>query len=800
MRKERIERIKKKMTRVASIVLSVLMLACFIIPTAITPTEVMADSTLAAPSTSKTITEVPDENGEYTLSLGVTGAASSTSTTTSKTVDIVLVLDVSGSMGDALSDDDYEYTIISSSNMNRDGEYYVLVNDEYVQLSYHSGHGGGYGGTPSYWYYTYNGREVTVSTNTTIIYARTQVSNKLDALKTAVTNFINTAASSSGASNINISIVKFAGYKRNSIGDNTYYEDGYEYNYSQIVKGLTNVSTGSSSLLEALDELDYGGATSADYGMQHASTVLQNSTADSKYVIMFTDGEPNHDYNFDSDVADDTIEASKSLKDSGTTVYTVGVLSGANPDDTSTDINKYMNYVSSNYPNATSLSRGGTGSNQGYYQAATSADSLNSIFQNIITTITTTEVYTNVSITDTLSNYVELADNMSFDETGVATSGATLTITNTDGDPVSVEDAGNPSWSLVKNEDGTLTAKFGDDYTLIEGYTYTISFKVKATQAAYDKANEDGVSTVAKSGYTVDTTALPSNTECKVNYTVSKTTGSTTTSESGEDSIPTPSFYVPVSQLSLSKIWGDGADNHTTDSDKVTLTITRGTGVDATTSTVELGTSDWTDTVNVLAGPDGVSFKVEETAGPDYYDATYEYSSDDMNYETGSTIELIGWNSQVGYFKVTNNRQTAKVTIKKIVDGNFGDLSKTFSFTYQLNDGEQYTFSLGHNGTKILQDIPVGTQITITESDADKYTVTANLNNSATDTDISETKSYTFTVSDTTDDTVVITNSREVTPDTGTDIDSTPYIVMFSVAAIGAVAYIVMKKRKGYNS
>lgn len=291
-----------------------------------TPAVTAVGTELSAPATSKTITQLPDSNGEYTLSLGVTGAATSSSETQSKTVDIVLVLDVSGSMDEDLTS--YSYTALSGTPTNSNGEYYVLVNGEYVRARYSTRY--------QYWFYTTTGNRQQRVEDGTTFYTRTESStSKLAALKSAVNSFIDTAASAEGAANIQISIVKYAGNSSNSIGNQTYRDGRYTYNYSQIVTGLTNVSTGSDSLKSTVNSFSAGGATSADYGMAHASTVLQSSTADSKYVIMFTDGEPNHYSGFDSEVANDTYTvtetnsgAYKVTDDKGTT--TDGIVSGTN--------------------------------------------------------------------------------------------------------------------------------------------------------------------------------------------------------------------------------------------------------------------------------------------------------------------------------------------------------------------------------------------------------------------------------------------------------------------------------------
>lgn len=101
----------------------------------------------------------------------------------------------------------------------------------------------------------------------------------------------------------------------------------------------------------------------------------------------------------------------RTLKDSGTTIYSVGVFSKADPSDTSGNFNAYMNAVSSNYPNATTYKNLGPKVDGGnYYMIASNSEGLSKVFEDIQQTITSTNGYTGVTIQDTLSEYAEFAD------------------------------------------------------------------------------------------------------------------------------------------------------------------------------------------------------------------------------------------------------------------------------------------------------------------------------------------------------------------------------------------------------
>lgn len=210
---------------------------------------------------------------------------------------------------------------------------------------------------------------------------------KIDVLRSAVNGFIDKVAEKSP--NSSIAVVKFASDKEHDVG-NGYNVSGY--NYSQIVQNLTAVNeAGANSLKTAVNQLTAAGATRADYGMQHAQTIVNGAMGNGrqKVVIMFTDGQPSTWRRFSTTVAKDAIKASKSIKDAGATVYTIGCF-GTTPLDNS-NIDKYMNRVSSNYPDATTM-RDGTKTSSDYYKTVSSAEDLNNIFKTISETIGSTPV------------------------------------------------------------------------------------------------------------------------------------------------------------------------------------------------------------------------------------------------------------------------------------------------------------------------------------------------------------------------------------------------------------------------
>lgn len=213
---------------------------------------------------------------------------------------------------------------------------------------------------------------------------------KIDVLKSAVNGFIDKVAEKSP--NSSIAVVKFAGDEKTETGNDKYTDHrGYTYNYSQTVIGLTAAGTGAAALKDAVKALDPDGSTAADYGMNRAKSIIDSvkNNDHQKVVIMFTDGEPNHSNGFSTTVANNAIMASKSIKNAGATVYTIGCFSKTYED--TENVPKYMNRVSSNYLDATTM-RDGTKTSSDYYKTVSSAEDLNNIFKTISETIGSTPV------------------------------------------------------------------------------------------------------------------------------------------------------------------------------------------------------------------------------------------------------------------------------------------------------------------------------------------------------------------------------------------------------------------------
>ena len=435
---------------------------------------------------------VSEEGSELTLEAWVTDEKSTMQTYVP--MDIVLVLDVSGSMDEKTESYAYqktEKTKWTPSDIRWASEtFYAKLDGEYYPVSYKhtrvDGHWDHYQWIPGYdqYWLEANGQMIgkkvsgfleTFYRGDLYTYSKvTGTQTKLQAMQKAVNSFIDSVAAKKDgdkAVDHKIGIVKFSGNKSDSIGNTTYRKSGYTYNHTQVLKGLTDVTTGAKQLKSSVDSLKAAGCTSADYGMEKATELLNKRNGDAAkrpaVVIMFTDGEPTRKSDYDKGVAGAAVEAAKGLKDKGIKVYTIGMFGEANPSDTSNEFNQYMHGVSSNYPNAVNDKNSSSGVNLGtrasgnYYFAATNAGELDKIFQSIGQEVSSLklDVGKNTVLSDTLSSYFELKA-----PEGAENSGITVMMANIANDGNSWENATPASDVSVTITDGKTIKVTGFDY------------------------------------------------------------------------------------------------------------------------------------------------------------------------------------------------------------------------------------------------------------------------------------------------------------------------------------------------
>ncbi|MCI6520287.1 VWA domain-containing protein [bacterium] len=400
------------------------------------PTTALAEGRSGASDGSMIVSKTAtlEDDGTYTIQLEAFSTGETLTVMKQTPTDIVLVLDVSGSM-----EEEFTYT---------SGKNWTSVKDKVRDMpsdAHHLCPDGTY--SPVTWSreglgkttyrYTCNNckatRKWSVPLSNTIpgegdkdswnLWRYTDIKetkNKMLALQNAVKSFIDgVAAKNAGIADPNeqhrVAIVKFASETtKDTIGNETYEDGGYTYNYTQTVAGLTTVTADTAADLDnKVDALKPGGATAADKGMKMAQGILANSSGRDKVVILFTDGEPTYGNSFTPDVANRAVATSKALKDNKTVVYSVGLFNGADPDDKSDPSNAYLNGVSSNYPEATAYKSLGNGKNDGYYKTCDQTGNLTDVFNEIESSIGTTTVTlnTNAELRDVLNEGFVLTDD-----------------------------------------------------------------------------------------------------------------------------------------------------------------------------------------------------------------------------------------------------------------------------------------------------------------------------------------------------------------------------------------------------
>lgn len=298
--------------------------------------------------------------------------------------------------------------------------------------------------------------------------------DKIDALKDAVNGFIDKVAEKSP--NSNIAIVKFGGKINNRIGNDKYWFStgpisGEYINYTQTVKALTPASN-TTELNAAVDALWAGGYTPAHLGLQLAKGIIENdpNTDRQKVVVLFTDGEPNgveSTNGFETSAANSAISNSKSIKDAGATVYTIGCF-GTTPSDNS-NTGKYMNRVSSNYPDATNMNNSTRGVGD-YYKTVSSASELESIFTEIAHTAggATLTLGSQTVLKDVVSEYFDLPENAADNITAQSYS-----CTGFDAD-------GHPTWSNTPDA-ASYAVKVDGKNVSVTGFDYSANWVGKDT-------------------------------------------------------------------------------------------------------------------------------------------------------------------------------------------------------------------------------------------------------------------------------------------------------------------------------
>lgn len=514
--------------------------------------------------------------------------------------------------------------------------------------------------------------------------SKTDQNKRLDALKKAVKAFLDKAANTNteaGSELVRVGLVKFAGNEKNGIGDDTYRSGGYTYNYSQIVGDLTADMNG---LKNKVSKLKAAGATRADNGFNLAAKMMGSARTDAKkVVIFFTDGSPTSSSGFEGKVANKAVEAAKELKDGGATVYSIGVFSGADPSSIQGNENQFMHAVSSNFPKATKYNQRGEGNiKAGYYKSATNASELNAIFDEIEKSETTTSAYTKVTMEDTLSGYVELADSNY---------------------KVVAKDASGKVVSLTKNVDYTLTydenaKKFTVRFlkALAHNVTYTLEYNVKPTQNAYNdyasnlNTGKDGYAGVkgdADTDLDGNTTSsnqpgFHSNDSACLSYTADGVDHAC-----GGNPYPHPVIQVVSSTLHIEKQWSGDGDRP----ESITVDIKQGNDTYKTVTLKRDDSGKWSTDVIIPAGAQKTYTVTEVEPDSHLWKASYQHKVGDGNLADGNAVTVPeSTASQEATVIITNTLKQTMLThaigVQKELKGRDWKDSDEFTFKLKADD------------------------------------------------------------------------------------------------------------------
>lgn len=544
------------------------------------------------------------------------------------------------------------------------------------------------------------------------------------------------------------------------------------------------------------------GGTNWEDALDEANSVETRSGA-SKYIIFVSDGNPTfrntygtYNWRYDSEFNERNVnghtiygsgnsdhsgmnykyasQKASTITGSGTTLFSVGV-----------------------FGDATNMQNLAKAANSKYYDA-TDSTALNTAFNDIVKTITTDVSYKDVSISDPIKTSA-----VEFCMPDGTSNGETQFTYKKNGQ----EWAGAPTASIVGNSVNWDLSKIGN---LESGVTYSVSFKVRLKQEAYDAAAAGDTTFDAydAAASTDGTYQVFTNDNGTLSYKVitSSSDGTTNTSDPKSADYDNQHVAVPVSTLHISKTWNlNGATQPTS----LKVNVMRDSDSDVyKTVTLSKEDKNWSADVKVAAGPTGHTYRVvEDTSGLSGWDSTIDKQSVSFKSLTTMSDSVV----------LTNTFKTGTLTLTKNLNGNAANVEEDhFDFTLTcdgLADGKYgdviftggtATAKLGNNETITLSNIPADKPIAITEISTSmpnaQMTTTATINGIETPFADSKHKSVTATVEyDKPATAVVYTNQIKIAPDTGLDISTTSQGVLLGVAAAGAATLAAAAIRKNHG-
>lgn len=358
-------------------------------------------------------TATANEDGSYTIQLEAyaTGEKIISEVTEDVATDIVLVLDQSGSMADSFAG---AYTKVYGSDIDKSSTYYVEGIFGYYEVSWCSACSGWYGNSHNYighWPYSeaipMDSENDTANSHTQFYVRNASSSTKLAALKKAVGDFAsNVTQKSLGKDGVagteddvnhRIAVVGFASGDSFN-GQNQNYSNtevfvgSTQYKYGAAARGVygsafqsMNTTQGQTNVNNSIANLDAEGGTLINLGMEMANGILDANPVAyeekrNRVVIVFTDGTPGWS-GYESTTANAAISQGTTAKESGASVYTVGIFSGA--DATSAGKQNGSDAEKANWFMQNLSSNNGTPQDPSYYLSAADSDALKNIFKQI---------------------------------------------------------------------------------------------------------------------------------------------------------------------------------------------------------------------------------------------------------------------------------------------------------------------------------------------------------------------------------------------------------------------------------
>lgn len=516
----------KTWKRALALVLALVMALSLVALPSFATDEGDAESTAGLPRIQETGSEItndglvmsktvaPGENGQFLLTLEAYATGQTATTVSELPLDIVLVLDVSGSMGNELGNYNPVYSVSNNGTY-----YYQAANGQYQQAYYCDGEyyyswtENGTNHTPGWYSANHQNRfgncqgetgirltpktfaSDTDTSHTQFYTMSSSGTTRLKALQAAVNNFAESVSTKAKGAD--------GQYGTNDDVEHRIAVVSFADNANNLTNGLVEMdkSQGLSTVRNAVNNLSAKGNTDPAKGLNMANSIFSSNPTDdqqrSRVVVLFTDGYPAGKNTDDINYVwcDGAIASAQTSKNTyKASVYTVGIFEGANPDsdidtnftyDTQTRhgqsaavqlvaANRYMHYTSSNYKDAQSMQNGGTKNSDGYYLSASDANGLNSVFQKISQTAggSTLKLGSGTVLRDVISRYFDLpagADENSITAQSYACTGFTSD--------------NKPTWATTPDADKYDGVTLSADRKTVEvtGFDYAANYVGKDT-------------------------------------------------------------------------------------------------------------------------------------------------------------------------------------------------------------------------------------------------------------------------------------------------------------------------------